>query len=288
MFYKRLALILLTIFVLLGGLIYIGHGLFSGFVESRSALTPLAGYDWDHVLRAPHRRGSKPGNQILHFKSSNKSYELDEQAKEFVGKFLKKAQRLESDAEILHFGSDAVILVGAYLEMGVCTGKTINFIAALNPHKTVYGFDSFEGLPEKWDRSDITLSKGTFGKKQRNYVPPVLHNVKLFGGLFINTLPQFKKVILKDTPIAFLHIDSAIYSSTKDVFDALGDNIVPGTIIVFDELYNYPGYEKHEWKVLNEFLEQKHFSVKFLAFNPLHEQVIVRIEIPERKGILPR
>lgn len=285
---KKFIFILLPILILLGGLIISGHLLFNSLIRLPAALTPIPNFDWDQVVRTPHRRGSLPGNQILHFKSSNKSYELNKEAKEFVEKYLKKSQKLESDAEIIHFASDAVILVGAYLEIGtcICTGKSINFIAALNPHKTIYGFDSFEGLPETWDRSDMLISRGTFGKKQKNFVPAVLHNVRLYDGHFRDTLPQFKKLILKDTPIALLHIDSGIYSLTKEIFDALGDNIIPGTIILFDEFYNYPGYEKHEWKAFNEYLATKNFSVKFLAFNPLHEQVVIRIEVPERNSLV--
>lgn len=49
--------------------------------------------------------------------------------------------------------------------MGVCTGKTVNFIAALNPTQKVYGFDSFEGLPEDWIREDQVIPIGTFAFK---------------------------------------------------------------------------------------------------------------------------
>jgi len=36
------------------------------------------------------------------------------------------------------------------MEFGVYEGGTINFIAGLNPTKTIYGFDGFKGLPEEW------------------------------------------------------------------------------------------------------------------------------------------
>ena len=36
-----------------------------------------------------------------------------------------------------------------WLEFGVATGRTINYISKFTNEK-VYGFDSFEGLPEKW------------------------------------------------------------------------------------------------------------------------------------------
>jgi hypothetical protein len=36
-----------------------------------------------------------------------------------------------------------------WLEFGVASGRTINYISNFTNDK-VYGFDSFEGLPEKW------------------------------------------------------------------------------------------------------------------------------------------
>jgi hypothetical protein len=91
-------------------------------------------------------------------------------------------------------------------------------------------------------------------------------------------LPEFKKEILKDAPIAFLHIDCDLYASTKTVFDILSDNLVSGTVIVFDELYNYPGFDKHEIKAFTEFLDEKKMLVKFLAYNSEHEQVAVKLK----------
>ncbi len=175
-------------------------------------------------------------------------------------------------------GSEAVIIRdGAYIEVGVCTGRTINFIAALAPHNDIHGFDSFEGLPEDWVRVDRTFNKGDFGFKDKTLLPAVLPNVHLYKGWFKDTLPLFKKSIIKDQPIALLHFDCDLYSSTQDTFAALGDNIQPGTILVFDELYNYPSSTEHEWKALNEFLDEKQFAVEFLAFNENHEQVVVRV-----------
>lgn len=235
-------------------------------------------FDWSSLLYVPPQSDVSEGNQILHFKSKNKHFSENEESRRFVETFLKKAVPLESDAEVLRFASDAVVIQGAYLEMGVCTGKTINFIAALNPHKKIYGFDSFLGLPEDWIRSDFIIPQGTFGFKTP-FLPPVLHNVVLFPGWFNEVLPIFKNEILKSTPIALLHIDCDIYSSTVDVFAFLGDHITDGTVIVFDELYNYPGYENHEFKAFMEFLEKQDFDVEYLAYNIYHEQVAVKIKV---------
>lgn len=47
-----------------------------------------------------------------------------------------------------------------WLEFGVASGKTINYISKFTKDK-VYGFDSFEGLPEKWRDG---FDKGAFNR----------------------------------------------------------------------------------------------------------------------------
>ena len=192
-------------------------------------------------------------------------------------KYFAEAKALNTDAAVLKFGSDAVTLRGAYLEMGVCTGRTINFIAALNPEQHIWGFDSFDGLPEEWVRTDLTVPQGTFRVNTEGWMPPVLHNVNLVKGMFHDTLPQFKSQILKSTPIAFLHVDCDIYASAKETFDQLADNIVPGTVIVFDEFYNYPEAAEHEFKAFQEFLDCTGKKAAYLAYNQYFEQAVAQI-----------
>jgi len=235
-------------------------------------------YDWTQILHIPQGADRGEGAQLFRFISKNKPYTQNPETIDFVNQHLSKAKRLQSDAEVLRFASDAVTLPnGAYLDMGVCTGKSVNFIAALNPHQIIHGFDSFEGLPEDWVRKDRVWEKGTFAFKEGTTLPPVLNNVRLYPGLFKNVLPTFKSSILKDQPIAVLHIDCELYRSTKDVLDILGDNLIPGSIIVFDELYNYPGFEDHEWRAFQEFIADRRFKFEFMAFNENHEQVALKI-----------
>src|SRR5579872_5086225 len=168
-------------------------------------------FDWSKVLEIPPGANLTGGHQILHIKCQDKP--LDAAAIQFVEENMKDAVVLRSDAEVLKFGSEAVKIDGLFIELGVCTGKTINFIAALNPHQKIYGFDSFEGLPEDWARGDIAIFAGTFGFKNPNLLPPVLHNVDLIKGWFNDTLIGFVETHDAE-PIAFLHVDSDIYSST--------------------------------------------------------------------------
>jgi hypothetical protein len=216
-------------------------------------------------------------NQILHSISFNKPYWENNGAYLFVEKYLKESVPLKSDAEILKFASDHVTIKGLFIELGVCTGKTINFIAALNPYQTVYGFDSFEGLPEAWIRNDLNIPAGAFSLINPNELPPVLNNVKLIKGWFKNTLAEFSNDPPPNIPVAFLHIDSDLYSSAATAFEYLGKRIQPGTIIVFDEFYNFPSFEDHEFKAFQEFLSKENYRALYLAHNIYHEQVVVRI-----------
>jgi hypothetical protein len=121
---------------------------------------------------------------------------------------------------------------GLVLEFGVFSGRTINHLAALESGPII-GFDSFEGLPEDW-RADVP--KSTF---QRAGPPDVEANVEIVVGRFEETLPAF--VAANPAPVAFLHIDCDLYSSTRTIFRFLKERIGPGAVIVFDEYFNYVG-----------------------------------------------
>lgn len=153
-------------------------------------------------------------------------------------------------------------------EFGVHSGLTINHIASLTS-LTVYGFDAFKGLPERWRDG---FGKGTF---KRGDLPMVRANVVLIKGWFNETLPNFLKD--NDRPVSFIHIDCDLYSSTKTVFDCLSQRIHPGCVIVFDEYFNYPGWEEGEYKAFNEFIESTGAKYEYIGYNRFHEQVAIKI-----------
>lgn len=151
---------------------------------------------------------------------------------------------------------------GMLVELGVYTGASISKMAKANPSDTIYGFDSFEGLPENWNRPDMTFDKGAFSLNKK--LPDVPPNVELIAGWFDQTLPAFAQKHLDDA-IGFLHVDCDIYSSTKCAFQHLGPLLQKGTIIVFDELLNYPTYEIHEVKAFYEFLIETDYEVEWIG-----------------------
>lgn len=154
---------------------------------------------------------------------------------------------------------------GSILEFGVFKGTTINHIAEKCPNKTVYGFDSFEGLPEPWEiRKDLTYEKGYFNLNGE--MPAVSPNVKLVKGLFEDTLPKWI-IENKNMKVDILHIDSDLYSSAKTVLFNLNSMLTTETIIIFDELlrgnYYHLWENGGEWKAMNEW--QTNFGRKLFA-----------------------
>lgn len=149
---------------------------------------------------------------------------------------------------------------GLMLEFGVFDGASLTKIAASTAQE-VHGFDSFEGLPEDWTHFQ---KKGRFSLSG---VPPQLNgikNIQLHKGWFEDTLPGF--LDHHPGPARFLHIDCDLYSSTVTVLGLLTGRIVPGTVIVFDEYLNYPGWQEHERKAFAEFLARTGMKYKYLGF----------------------
>lgn len=167
-----------------------------------------------------------------------------------------------------------------WLEFGVASGRTINYISKFTSD-IVYGFDSFEGLPEKWRDG---FDKGAFNRN--GDLPVVNSNVTLIKGWFNNTLPDFIKT--QNKKISFIHIDCDLYSSTKFILNTLKEYISPECVIVFDELVNYPGFDGDtgELKAFYEFINENNVKYEWIGMNgkPMgmsgyyHENVALKIK----------
>lgn len=158
---------------------------------------------------------------------------------------------------------------GLIAEFGVFRGATINHIASLTD-RPVHGFDSFEGLPEKWGEG---FEAGKFAVEA---LPKVRPNVELHKGWFDETLPGFRERYPQ--AVDFLHLDADLYSSTHTVLEMLADRIRPGTVIVFDEFLGYPGWQQGEYRAFREFVERHDVEFDYVGWVPSGEQVAVRIE----------
>ena len=185
----------------------------------------------------------------------------------FYEEFMLTASAFDTDLLLLSHAMSIAPRNGLILEFGVASGRTIRHVAALTGRQ-IHGFDSFEGLPDSWRTG---FAQGAFAQA----LPPVPDHVSLHKGWFSETLLPF--MMTTSEHVALLHIDCDLYSSTAFVLDALAERIMPGTVIVFDEYFNYPGWKQHEHKAFQEFVKKFGLAFQFESFVPGHQQVCVVI-----------
>lgn len=157
---------------------------------------------------------------------------------------------------------------GMALEFGVFSGTTLTMIAAARAGGGVYGFDSFEGLPENWR---VGFRAGAFDVD----VLPDVPGAELVVGLFEDTLPGF----LAEHPgaVDLVHLDADLYSSTAGVLAHVGPRLRRGSVLVFDEYFNYPGWEDHEARAWQEYAAAHAVGFRYEAYTHDNEQVVVRL-----------
>ena len=161
---------------------------------------------------------------------------------------------------------------GMIIEAGVAHGDSINYIAK-QTQRTIHGFDSFEGLPEDWPgRHEPKGHYSTHGR-----LPKVPQNVKLHKGLFELTLSPFLEQ--EEGPIALLHVDCDLYSATKTVLGSLAHRLQNGSVIIFDEYFNFIGWQEHEFRAFREFIAETNFEYRYIAWS--YQQAVVIIESKE-------
>jgi tetratricopeptide (TPR) repeat protein len=158
---------------------------------------------------------------------------------------------------------------GLVLEFGVRRGTSLKIISEV-ANQFVHGFDSFEGLPEAW----IGSPQGVLSTGRE--MPEVADHIALHPGWFDQTVPAF--LDLHDEPIRFANLDCDIYSSTKTVLDCLGDRIVPGTILVFDEFIGNRTWRTDEFQAFEEFVTYRKIAYRIIALNIACKQVAILIE----------
>ena len=193
---------------------------------------------------------------------------------EYVEKNMVGARLYPNRLEAMNHALSAVSLEGTYSEFGVYKGQSVNHIAR-STKKEVHAFDSFAGLPENW------LSSHQAGHFAVDELPVFEKNVVVHQGLFADTLPVFLKE--NGQKAAFIHIDCDLYSSTKTVFDLMGDRIVENTIIIFDEYFNYPFWQHHEYKAFQEFVRERGMQYQYLGYTSRGFGCKVAVKILRRK-----
>ena len=134
-------------------------------------------------------------------------------------------------------------------EFGCYTGGTLGQIveylsSSSSSHTKIYGFDSFEGLPENWYNGK---GKGWFNLNSKEIS---VSGAVIIKGWFEDTVPGFFRDALSvgSSVLGLVHIDSDLYSSAKVVLNELGRFL--------HESAQFPEFENHEIKALYEFLRE--------------------------------
>ena len=187
-----------------------------------------------------------------------------EQSAEFVEDNLEQALIFADSDKIRDYAFRQRCAEGLLLEFGVYQGASINAFARelirIRDGRRIFGFDAFLGLSEDWSGHGIE-KHAHFNLGGR---PPLVeNNVTLVKGWVEDTLPSF--LDQHAGPISFMHIDTDTYSPCKTILSLCKDRLVPGSIVLFDELLSYPGWRVGEFKALNECIDRNRYCWKAFA-----------------------
>ncbi len=144
-----------------------------------------------------------------------------------------------------------------YLEFGVYQGASLQSWMSLNTaeNSEFVGFDSFEGLPERWVDLSRTYVPGSYSTGGRL---PALEDrrVRLVRGWFQETLPIFLSQFSTDRQVV-VHCDADVYVSTLFVLCKLDALMRPGTIVIFDDfstmLHDFRAWEDYTHSFWREY-----------------------------------
>lgn len=147
-----------------------------------------------------------------------------------------------------------------YLEFGTYRGKSANFFSQYV--KKFYTFDSFEGLSTDW-AGRFDRPKGFFSNNKR--LPKLNSNVEPVIGLVEDSLDNFLDI--HKPKINFIHFDLDIYEPTKFTLSKVKPFLLKDAILIFDDFYNYFGWDQGEYKALMEVFNKNEFEYKAFALN---------------------
>jgi Flp pilus assembly protein TadD len=171
--------------------------------------------------------------------------------------------------DVFRYALDQAPGGGVVAEFGVSFGNSIRFIASLTDRR-VYGFDSFEGLPEAWSLEP----KGMYTTRGR--LPEAPGNVEFKVGWFKDTLPSFAMQLAE--PLVFANIDCDLYSSTREILETLGHLFPVGSVICFDEYLGYETWQQDEYRAFQEYVARTGRSYRYLGFSFMSKQAVVVLD----------
>jgi Methyltransferase domain len=159
---------------------------------------------------------------------------------------------------------------GDLAEFGVFTGAITRFVRPRFADRRYHAFDSWRGVPEA-----MGLAVNKFGFDLGGVVPKLPPDTTIHAGWFHETIPKWREQF--DAPIAFAYIDCDLYESVCTVLEGLTDRILPGTILAFDDWYNFPNWEEHSLKASREWMERHGIRMEPVGVTTVEHAVAFRI-----------
>jgi hypothetical protein len=174
------------------------------------------------------------------------------------------------------------VVEGDIIEFGVYTGRSLALLShyhskfigdkvhgSLTPVRKVIGVDSFKGLAKN---EHVRWPEGSFSKNH-SWHPLLEEGARVGPDHIIDVFKYYsleKPVIINGyfsevqdvldsvcSKVAVIHIDCDLYEATKDALNLVREKIQEGTIILFDDWFNFKAAaHKGEQKAFNEFLSE--------------------------------
>ncbi|MGY1721919.1 class I SAM-dependent methyltransferase [Blastococcus sp. SYSU DS0533] len=223
----------------------------------------------DRVIRAVHEVEFRQRRDLLAAGERDAAV----RSARFAAREMPTARAFHDRTSTLEHGLEIAPRGGMALEFGVFEGRSLEIVAARRGRCEVYGFDSFEGLPEDY-RPHVRAGAFAVGSL------PDVEGAELVVGWFEETLPQF--LASHPGPVDFVHVDGDLYSSAVTVLELVGPRLAAGSVLVFDEFFNFPGWEAHEFRAWQEWLTRTGARAEYMAYTSNDEQVVVRLTEPGR------
>lgn len=133
---------------------------------------------------------------------------------------------------------------GNIMEFGVWRGTSTRILRRTlsrcrlaefgGPPKKIYACDSFEGLPEKYEKVEV----GSFALA----APPRIRGVRIVKGYFQDSLTP--KLAAEVKQVALASLDADLYSSTACALKWLTPLLGTGSLLLFDEFLGENAAEK--------------------------------------------
>ena len=166
--------------------------------------------------------------------------------------------------------------------VGVKDGRQVR-LTTRHYKETIYAVDNNKGLEEDWREGYPAGSLGRTKEPRLSSDVVVIKDTATYG----EGIKRIKDEFVKDNKVGLLIIDSETYTPCYQALTILSDNLREGSVIVFDEIINYPGYEGHEIKALDDYLTESGKRYEALAINGpstspqedyyMHQRVAIRI-----------